>query len=149
MSFSPVSWPANLEHELAKQTTKDISQKQPLMMAQQKETDNINKASTEIDIDLSANGEGPDIDWVPSFKNYMARVDRLSKSQHARTTTLPSGFPTNIKAHRAWVGHDFAEKKSYIYVLSNTEVNEIEEALVHFKGLNPSKYHSLRGMLSN
>lgn len=138
MPSSPVSWPANLEHELAKQATKNASQKQPSMMAHQEVIDNISKASTNIDIDLSAKGEGPDIDWVPSFKNYMARVDRLSKSQHARTTTLPPGFPKKIKAHRAWVGHDFAEEKSYIYVLSETEVNEIEEALGHFKGLHPS-----------
>lgn len=146
---SPVLWPTNLEHELAKKITKNDSQKQPSMMAQQEEIDNISKDLTNIDIDLLVKSEGPDIDWVPSFENYMARVDKLSNDQHSRTTTLPPGFPKKIKAHRAWVGHEFSEEKSYIYVLSEPEVNEIEEALDYFKGLHPPRRHNLRDVLSN
>lgn len=139
MPSSLVSLPAILRHEPTEQATvylENNSQKTPSMVVQQEESGNLSKASTDIDIDLSGTrGEGPDIDWVPSLKSYMARVERLSKSQHTRAITLPHGFPEKIKTHRAWVGHDFAEDKSYIYVLSETEVSEIEEALSHFKGL--------------
>lgn len=114
----------------------DASQKPLSMMVQQEERDDLSKPLTDIDADLSGTkSEGPDIDWVPSLKSYMARVERLSRSQNTRVTTLPSGFPEKIKTRRAWAGHDFAEDKSYIYVLSETEVSEIEEALAHFKSL--------------
>lgn len=136
---SPIPLPiATCRHEPTEPTVylEDASQRTSSMMVQQEERDDLSETSTDIDADLSSTkSEGPDIDWVPSLKSYMARVERLSKSQNARATTLPSGFPEKIETHRAWAGHDFAEDKSYIYMLSETEVSEIEEALGHFKGL--------------
>lgn len=127
-----------MEHkplEQANSCLENASQKQPPMTTQQEESAKLSDTSTDIDVDISdANYEAPNIDWIPSFENYMARVDRLSKS-HARTTTLPPGFPERIEAPRTWTGHDFPEEKTYIYVLSEAEVNEIEEALGYFKGL--------------
>lgn len=132
---SIVSWPMERESvEQAISCLKNVSQKQ-LPMTAQEESVKLSKTSTDTDADiLGVNYEAPNIDWVPSFENYMARVDRLSKS-NARTTTLPPGFPERIEAPRTWAGHEFSEEKSYIYELSEAEVNEIEEALGYFKGL--------------
>lgn len=123
--------------EQATSCLKRVGQKQPPMTAQQLQEESVKLSETSTNTNFGVSGtnyEAPNIDWVPSFENYMARVDRLSKS-HARTTTLPPGFPERIEAPRTWTGHEISEEKSYIYVLSEDEVNEIEEALGYFKGL--------------
>lgn len=137
---SPISWPVDIEYELIEPATgflENASQKPPVM-AQQEESINPREITTVTSVGLSDTKRdgGPDIDWVPSFENFMARVGRLSKTQHVRTMALPPGFPERIEAPRAWAGQEFSEEKSYIYVLSEAEVKEIEEALDYFKGLN-------------
>lgn len=143
MPSLPVSWP--IKHEPAEQATGCFESASPKQLpwtttVQQEEIINLSKAPIDINADSpdTKSGGGLDIGWIPSFEGYMARVERLSKTQHARTTTLPPGFPERVETRRAWVGSDFAEEKSYIYVLSEAEVSEIEEALSYFKGLYTS-----------
>lgn len=136
---SPISWPVDVEYELIEPATGFLggANQKPPVIAQQEESINPREIPTVTSVGLSDTKRdgGPDIDWVPSFENFMARVGRLSKTQHVRTMALPPGFPERIEAPRAWAGQEFSEK-SYIYVLSEAEVKEIEEALDYFKGLN-------------
>lgn len=100
------------------------------------------QTSTDSDTDLSdaKEDDGADIDWYPSFEEYTARVEMLSKTRHTRPTTLPAGYPEVVNTPRAWTGSDFTDKSKYIYMLSEAEVKEIEAALSYFKGSCISKF---------
>lgn len=96
-------------------------------------------SSTDIDTGLpgAKDNEVPDIDLIPSFEKYEARVERLSKTHPFHDTTLPPGFPKKFEAQRAWVGSDFADEIDYVYQLSEIEIGEIEAALLYFQQVNP------------
>lgn len=116
----------------------NASQKQ---ITQEKKTRSEGSTDSDTDNSDTNDEEGPDIDWYPSLEGYLARVDRLSKSRHTRPTTLPQGYPEAVKTERAWTGSDLADK-SYLYLLSEAEVKEIEAALNHFKGSCPLHIHT-------
>jgi hypothetical protein len=82
----------------------------------------------------------PDIAYTPNFDNYKARTQKRLATEQLENK-LPAGFPSQLKSDLVWDGHDIAEKYDWVYQLSGKEVDEIEEALTHFKCLHNSKLH--------
>jgi hypothetical protein len=74
----------------------------------------------------------PDITYTPDFDKYKARtLKRLATEELEQK--LPAGFPSRLESDLVWDGHDITEKYSWVYQLSENEIEEIEEALGHFK----------------
>ncbi|ROT40076.1 taurine catabolism dioxygenase TauD [Sodiomyces alkalinus F11] len=60
-------------------------------------------------------------------------------------SALPSGFPESITSDAAWTGANYASKPSeFILLLAAVEIEELEEALAHFKGLDLDGGHVTR-----
>ncbi|KAK0746286.1 hypothetical protein B0T18DRAFT_438308 [Schizothecium vesticola] len=72
-----------------------------------------------------------------------APIDPLASasgfSPAARTgtemSTLPAGFPPELKEKMAWTGSDFPEPSRYVHVLVENEVAEIKAAVKSYKAL--------------
>jgi hypothetical protein len=77
----------------------------------------------------------PDIEYIPNYEKYLARVKRRIENE-ALQKTLPSGFPKRLDGDLVWDGRDIAEKYDWVYELSTNEIEEIEQGLKHFKGLS-------------
>jgi hypothetical protein len=77
----------------------------------------------------------PNIDWYPSFSVYQERVARLAELAADRPSTVPEGFPEEIKGPRVWTGSDFDDPDKYLIRLSKTDLAEIKDALEHFKSM--------------
>mgnify|MGYP006976733567 CR=1 FL=1 len=75
----------------------------------------------------------PDISWIPSYKVYKDREERLKLLYPNRRTTLPSEWPAEVKAPRVWSGSDFKSEDEYVVQLSAEDIAEIEAGLAHFK----------------
>ena len=75
----------------------------------------------------------PDIDWIPSFKVFRDRVERLKALGLDRPTSLPAGWPASVEGDRAWSGSDFKAESDYVVQLTAEDVVEIEAGLAHFK----------------
>ncbi|RMZ86330.1 hypothetical protein DV736_g6445, partial [Chaetothyriales sp. CBS 134916] len=78
-----------------------------------------------------------EIDWVPSFEQYMQRVSRRLK-QGIPNIGLPSSFPISVNSPACWSG-DTLKAAEIVRTLSQKHIKEIESALAHLKGLNISK----------
>ncbi|KAK3337963.1 hypothetical protein B0H65DRAFT_591981 [Neurospora tetraspora] len=78
----------------------------------------------------------PDIDWIPSYKVFKERVQRLAALNLNRPTTLPAGWPSKITSERVWSGSDFKSEDDYVVKLSQEDIAEIESALEYFKALD-------------
>jgi hypothetical protein len=76
----------------------------------------------------------PDISWIPSFKVFRDRVERLRALYPDRRTTLPPGWPAQVDAPRAWASSNFESENDYVLRLSAEDIAEIEAGLAHFKG---------------
>lgn len=76
---------------------------------------------------------GAKIDWVPSLSVYQQRVSRRLK-EGIPSVTLPQGFPESVTGSTApcWTG-DQVKIKDLIYHLTQEEVKEIHQALLHFQ----------------
>lgn len=79
----------------------------------------------------------PDISWIPSFKVFKERVERLQALYPDRRTTVPEGWPAKIDHPRAWAGSDFKSESDYVMEFSSEDVADIEAGLAHFKGKLP------------
>ncbi|BCS30606.1 TauD/TfdA family dioxygenase [Aspergillus puulaauensis] len=77
----------------------------------------------------------PDIAYHPDWQKYQARVARRTKTEDL-PTTLPEGFPKELKGDLVWDGKTLAQKYDWTYVLSADQLAEIDSAVVHFKSLN-------------
>lgn len=77
----------------------------------------------------------PEISWIPSYKVFKDRVERLQAQYPNRRTTVPPGWPAYIDAPRAWAGSDFKSEDDYVMHLSPDDICEIEVALEYFKSL--------------
>lgn len=82
------------------------------------------------DKDLSQ--AGPDIEWLPSYVAYLARIKRLAASNEHRSRDLPEGYPREILGPRCWTGSEFVDESKYILTLTHAEIQEVEEALEYF-----------------
>lgn len=74
----------------------------------------------------------PDIDYAPDFAKYQARAARRVETERL-PTTVPEGFPDQLRGDMVWEGDTVAETYDWTYVLNEDELAEIDEAVRYFK----------------
>lgn len=80
----------------------------------------------------------PDIDYEPDFEKYQRRTKlRLENQDEGTKNALPAGFPHKLVSDLVWDGKDFPAPGSgtepWVHNLSAGELEEIDQALAHFK----------------
>ncbi|KAE8445881.1 hypothetical protein EG329_012805 [Mollisiaceae sp. DMI_Dod_QoI] len=76
----------------------------------------------------------PDISYHPDFEKFRLRTEHL-KAQRRPDVGLPAGFPARLTGPLVWEGKDFENKSPWDLVLTKPQLEEIHNALLHFKGL--------------
>lgn len=74
----------------------------------------------------------PDIGYTPDLDKYLARV-KYRKEHEKLDTSLPPGFPAKLDSDLVWDGAEVEEKYDWTYELNAEELEDIENALRHFK----------------
>ena len=77
-------------------------------------------------------GVQPDISYAPDFEKYQARTKQRLASGNLNSG-LPEGFPRKLDSDLVWEGKDLEGAFQWVYELSEAEIQEIEDALKHFK----------------
>ncbi|KAL1988656.1 hypothetical protein VTN96DRAFT_8356 [Rasamsonia emersonii] len=77
----------------------------------------------------------PDIEYAPNVEKWRARTQRRLQTE-TLTKELPPGFPKKLVSDLVWEGDEIKGRYNWIYELNEAELNEIENALEHFKSLN-------------
>ena len=75
----------------------------------------------------------PDIDYKPDFEKFQARTKLRLQNEDLKNVRLPIGFPQRLESDFVWEGDDLAEKYDWTYVLTEADVEELEDALTGFK----------------
>ncbi|EXJ93768.1 hypothetical protein A1O1_02161 [Capronia coronata CBS 617.96] len=78
----------------------------------------------------------PDIDYKPDFEKYQTRTKLRLQTEPLIGKSLPSGFPQELISDLVWEGEGLEDKYDWTYVLTTEDIEELEEALTHFKSLN-------------
>jgi hypothetical protein len=74
----------------------------------------------------------PDISYHPDFKKYQLRTERI-KAHLPANTTIPTGFPKELKGPLVWEGKYFTEERDWTVSVNETQLHEIHQALIYFK----------------
>ncbi|TVY33449.1 Taurine hydroxylase-like protein [Lachnellula subtilissima] len=74
----------------------------------------------------------PDISYHPNFEKYQLRTERL-KPQRPVNPSLPTGFPAQLTGGLVWEGKDFTDENQWTLSLTDSQLQEIHEALLKFK----------------
>ena len=94
----------------------------------------VQPSVNEIDQDQ---GVQPDIQYHPDYSKYVARTARrLAENPNLPSAPLPIGFPDKVAGPIVWKGEDWKNEKQWVYKLSDAELQEIDNAVQHFKGGN-------------
>ena len=75
----------------------------------------------------------PDISYAPDPDKYQARQKARLQTEAVKHASLPSGFPQRLISDLAWEGDRLADTYDWTYVLNEDEVQELEDALRHFR----------------
>lgn len=74
----------------------------------------------------------PDIGYSPDLDKYLARVKRRTTTEKL-AKSLPPGFPGKLHSDLVWDGQQVEKEYDWTYVLNAAELDDIENALKHFK----------------
>lgn len=74
----------------------------------------------------------PDIEYAPDYEKYQARGARRVKTE-SLPTSVPEGFPAQLKGDMVWEGETVAQTYDWTYVLNEEQLAEIDAAVKHFK----------------
>lgn len=74
----------------------------------------------------------PDIAYHPNFDSYQVRSQHRQKTEKL-PTTVPSGFPQQLSSPLVWEGKEVETSNDWIVVLTEAQLDEIDQALNHFK----------------
>lgn len=78
----------------------------------------------------------PDIEYQPDRTKWQARTARrLAADPSLPNTPLPAGFPKKLESPLVWEGSDWKDEKGWVHELSKGEIEEIDGALKHFRGM--------------
>lgn len=77
----------------------------------------------------------PDIEYTPDPVKYQARVQRRLKTEKL-DKTLPPGFPSRLVSDLVWDNTDIEARYDWVYLLTASDLEEVENALQHFKSLD-------------
>ena len=84
----------------------------------------------------------PDIEYHPDETKFRARTARrLAEDPSLPSTGLPAGYPQKVEGPIVWEGKDWQSEDQWVYNLTPSELQEIDDALVHFKGRDQITYH--------
>lgn len=75
----------------------------------------------------------PDIQYHPDYEKYVDRTKRRLESE-TLSKSLPPGLPEQLSSPFVWDGQDIQGRDDWVVVLSDSDVEEIDQALKHFKG---------------
>jgi hypothetical protein len=75
----------------------------------------------------------PDIEYAPNYKKYQERTARRL-NEGKLPTSVPDGFPTQLTGDLVWDGDSVGKTYDWTYKLSPEQLDEIDQALQHFKG---------------
>ena len=75
----------------------------------------------------------PDIAYAPSLEKYQARTAKRLESGNL-PKLLPNDLPRELIGDLAWDGKTLAESYKWTYLLDSSQLDEIRDALSHFKG---------------
>ncbi|KAJ3815406.1 hypothetical protein EV368DRAFT_30549 [Lentinula lateritia] len=79
----------------------------------------------------------PDISYHPDEVKYKQRTARrLTENPNLPKSQLPSGFPSKVEGPIVWEGKDWISEDQWVFHLSPAQLQEIDDALAHFKALN-------------
>ncbi|KAL4779591.1 hypothetical protein BJX76DRAFT_75446 [Aspergillus varians] len=82
----------------------------------------------------------PDINYAPDYDKWQARAARRVAAG-GLPSKVPEGFPEQLAGDMVWEGETLADTYDWTYVLSPEQLDEIGQALAHFKSLNLSHGH--------
>jgi len=74
----------------------------------------------------------PDISYHPDFQKFQLRTERLKATRKA-DSSLPPGFPEQLTGPLVWEGEDFTDEKQWTFSLTEAHLEDIHNALQHFK----------------
>lgn len=86
-----------------------------------------------IDILTGPSGQ-PDISYAPDHAKFKARSERRITTEKL-PSTLPPGFPDKLDSDLVWDNTDIASRYDWTFVLSPSDISELDSALQHFKSL--------------
>jgi hypothetical protein len=75
----------------------------------------------------------PDISYAPSRSLYEARTKHRIETDASTKRGLPAGFPSQLYSDLVWEGSELAKTYDWNFVLTEEHVQELEDALAHFK----------------
>lgn len=85
---------------------------------------------------ITSNNQQPDISYHPDEAKYRARTaQRLSQDPTLPQAALPDGFPSKVEGPIVWEGKDWNNEDQWVYKLSPADLQEIDDALAHFRSL--------------
>jgi hypothetical protein len=83
-------------------------------------------------METSTRTKQPDINYQPDISRYKARTEwRLKNEELPRE--LPEGFPKKLVSPLVWEGSSL-KSDEWVSTLTKADHEEIEEAVVYFKG---------------
>lgn len=74
----------------------------------------------------------PDIGYMPDYDKYLARSKRRQETEKL-DKHLPEGFPSSLSGDLVWDGNTLNNRYSWNYDLTAEDLDEINNALRHFK----------------
>lgn len=74
----------------------------------------------------------PDISYAPNYDSYIDRIKRRQENEKL-DKSLPEGFPAKLESDLVWDGRHLAETYDWNYILTESDITEIDKALHHFK----------------
>ncbi|EKJ72856.1 hypothetical protein FPSE_06902 [Fusarium pseudograminearum CS3096] len=80
----------------------------------------------------------PDISYHPNWETYQARVARRTQTENL-SKEIPEGFPKELKGDLVWEGETVAKEYKWTYTFTAEQLEDIDNALAHFKSLNIAK----------
>jgi len=77
----------------------------------------------------------PDISYTPDPLKYASRTHRRLTTENL-SRDLPPGFPSKLSSNLVWDNTDIAQRFTWTYELTPSDLDELSHALQHFKSLN-------------
>lgn len=81
----------------------------------------------------------PDISYTPDFNKYQTRIKQRLATEKLKSRPLPPGFPDKLHSDLVWEDDGLADRYNWTYELNAEEVEELEDALKHFKCKSPAQ----------
>lgn len=75
----------------------------------------------------------PDIQYHPDYSKFLDRSKRRKEAE-TLTKSLPAGLPRRLSSPFVWDGNEIQGRDDWVISLTDSHLEEIDQALGHFKG---------------